>query len=106
MSAIHHSHAWAKLAKARRALAEQRQEPCYRCGLPIDYTLSGMHKWGPQVDHTLAATLHPGLAMDPRLLAVSHRWCNQRHGARLGGKAAKRKRPAVIVGQQGYPSPP
>ena len=92
MSAIHHTSAWAKLARQVKTIAAREGWPCHRCGNPIDYTLSGMHRWGPQVEHTIPATLAPDLAHDPRHLAVSHRTCNQRHGARLGGKIAQKRR--------------
>ena len=101
MSAIHQTPQWRKLAKARLAIARERNEPCARCGLAIDYTLSGMHRWGPQVDHLYAAAVHPHLALDARYLSVSHRTCNQRHGAALGGRVVAARKRARQQGQPG-----
>jgi 5-methylcytosine-specific restriction endonuclease McrA len=87
MSAVHHSWRWQKVRQVRLDAAIRAAEPCYRCGAPIDYTLSGRHAHGPQVDHLHPAALRPDLAYEITNLAVSHRACNQKHGARLGGLA-------------------
>jgi hypothetical protein len=65
--------------------------PCYRCGTPIRWDLSGLEPSGPTIEHcqTQVAdcvgwtrgdarrTLHD---MTPGALAVSHRACNSRAG--------------------------
>jgi hypothetical protein len=70
--------------KTRLATAIANDEPCCRCGGPIDWTLSGNHPAGPTLDH-LDAVLHTGTedATQDRL-AFSHNRCNKRHGGSIG----------------------
>lgn len=93
MSRAHHDPRWAPLRKARHTAAAQANEPCWRCGWPIDYTLPGTHWAGPQVDHAIPVSQAPHLAYVWENLRIAHKRCNQRHGASLGnkGRAAKKR---------------
>jgi hypothetical protein len=56
--------------------------------------------WGPTPDHILSIAEHPELTYTESLLAVSHRTCNVRCGAKLGGKRLAAKRNALNGGTQ------
>jgi 5-methylcytosine-specific restriction endonuclease McrA len=90
-----HTVQWQQLRKRVIARARYRADPCYRCGQPIDYTLSGRHMWGPTADHILSIAEHPELAYNEELIGVSHRTCNLRYGAALGGRRRAAKRAAL-----------
>ena len=90
-----HTVQWQQIRKRVIDRARYLADPCYRCGQPIDYTLSGRHTWGPTVDHTYSIAEHPELTFNESLLAVSHRQCNLRYGASLGGKRLAAKRAAL-----------
>lgn len=89
MSRAHHSWAWQKVRAQRFAMARDAREPCGRCGGEIDYTLSGMAWAGCQIDHVLPVSTHPHLALDLGNTRPVHRYCNHKHGSRLGGLAAQ-----------------
>jgi 5-methylcytosine-specific restriction endonuclease McrA len=99
-----HTVQWQQLRKRVIASAQYRGDSCYRCGQPIDYTLSGRHMWGPTVDHTYSIAEHPELAYVDSLLKVSHRRCNLRYGASLGGRRLAAKR-AALNGHTPTPQP-
>jgi 5-methylcytosine-specific restriction endonuclease McrA len=90
-----HTTRWQAIRKRVIARARYRQDPCFRCGGVIDYTLSGRHMWGPTADHILSIAEHPEHAYNENLIAVSHRTCNLRWGASLGGKRLAAKRAAL-----------
>lgn len=91
MSEVHHTVQWQKLRRARIQQARNAAEPCYRCGGPIDYSLSGRLPAGPTVEHIQPASLRPDLALNIANCAVSHNECNRLHGAHLGGLAAQKR---------------
>jgi 5-methylcytosine-specific restriction endonuclease McrA len=99
-----HTTRWQAIRKRAIARARSRGDPCYRCGKPIDYRLSGRHMWGATVDHVLPVAKHPELTYNESLLAVSHRTCNLRNGASLGGKRLAAKR-AALNGRTPTPQP-
>jgi 5-methylcytosine-specific restriction endonuclease McrA len=99
-----HTTQWQQIRKRVIAWARYRGDPCYRCGLPIHYTLSGRHPYGPTCDHVLSIAEHPEHAYNEHLLAVSHRTCNLRSGASLGGKRLAAKR-ANLNGHAPTPKP-
>lgn len=85
---------WTKMRNQRIRQAADHQEPCCRCGQPIDYQLPGNTRWGPTLDH-LDPLAHGGdMHPDPDRLAPAHLHCNSRHGGRIGNTSSKRK-PAV-----------
>jgi 5-methylcytosine-specific restriction endonuclease McrA len=90
-----HTTRWQQIRKRVIDRARHRGDPCFRCGQPINYTLSGRHPYGPTVDHILSIAEHPEYAYNETLLAVSHRQCNLRYGASLGGKRLAAKRAAL-----------
>ena len=42
---------WTKMRNQRIRQAADHNEPCCRCGQPIDYQLPGNTRWGPTLDH-------------------------------------------------------
>jgi 5-methylcytosine-specific restriction endonuclease McrA len=99
-----HTVQWQQIRKRIIAWARYRGDPCFRCGQPIDYRLSGRHPFGATVDHVLSIAEHPELAFVESLLKVSHRTCNLRYGASLGGKRLAAKR-AALNGRTPRPRP-
>jgi 5-methylcytosine-specific restriction endonuclease McrA len=82
---------WTKLAKQRITIAATNQEPCCRCGQPINYQLDGRNRDGPTADH-LHPLAHGGQLTPPlEFLAPAHRHCNARHGATIGNKQRKQQ---------------
>ena len=79
-----HTVAWQRIRKRVISAARVRGDPCGICHKPIDYTLSGRSKWGATADHRFSIATHPGLALDPSLLRVVHRFCNLQRGGQLG----------------------
>ena len=72
---------WQRLRANVLAKAATNHTPCYLCGQPIDYTLTGRKPAAPSVDH-----LHPlatgGELLNPDNLAPVHLGCNSRRGAK------------------------
>jgi 5-methylcytosine-specific restriction endonuclease McrA len=99
-----HTVRWQQIRKRVIDRARYRGDPCHRCGQPINYTLSGRHMWGATVDHVYSIAEHPELTYTETLLAVSHRRCNLRNGASLGGKRLAAKR-AALNGRTPTPRP-
>jgi 5-methylcytosine-specific restriction endonuclease McrA len=91
MAKVHQSWAWQQLRRARLQAAIRAGEPCWRCGLPIDYGLPGTHPHGPHLDHVRPVALYPALALDPGNTRWAHRVCNERAGASLGGRIVAAK---------------
>ena len=75
------SSAWTKQARTFRSACQQADAPCYLCGRPIDYTLSGRTPGGFSADHlepiANGGVLLPGFAG----LAPTHLRCNSKRGA-------------------------
>jgi hypothetical protein len=93
------SWAWRKLRQQRLALARTNNEPCCRCGQPIDYALSGASKWGPTCDHLDPTSQgHPELTTPDRL-GPAHRQCNISHGGKLGATKTNQQRRQPITAQ-------
>lgn len=67
---------WRRLAAEVRA----RHDPCWLCGMPIDYTLEYPHADSFTVDHIRSWIGHPELREDPANLAASHARCNKSKG--------------------------
>lgn len=79
------SAAYRRTRKRLMKIWADTNQPCIRCGWPIDYTLSGRHPDGPTFDH-LDAVAHTGTEQvyDDSRAAPSHNHCNSKAGARLG----------------------
>jgi hypothetical protein len=89
---IRHTPAWQKIRRRVVAAARARDDPCAKCGLPINYSASGRTPTGPSVDHAYPLVTHPGLALDESLLQVVHTTCNASAGGRLGRARQKAAR--------------
>lgn len=70
-----------------RSLVEQAKayhEPtCYFCGHEIDLTLPGRSPWSCEVHHPKARAFGHDTIVPVDELALSHKSCNARHGARI-----------------------
>ncbi|MGH7744858.1 MAG: HNH endonuclease [Candidatus Dormibacteria bacterium] len=55
-------------------------QPCFLCGLPIDYTLYYRHRYAPTVHHIIGLA-QGGDPLDPANLTVAHRSCNCKDGS-------------------------
>jgi hypothetical protein len=59
--------------------ATRREDPCWLCQKPIDYTIADPYDdWVLEVEHVVAVSLRPDLAADKGNMRASHRLCNQR----------------------------
>lgn len=74
---------------AYRQLVDQVRSlglPCWICGWPIDYSITGAdnrrHRDGFTLDHVLPVSQHPDLLLDPANARAAHRKCNSMKGAR------------------------
>ena len=68
----HSSYRWQK--ERKRVIADS-DGVCSWCGLIVDRTLSGNHRWGPVVDHGLELT--EGGDLINNQLTLMHRQCNE-----------------------------
>jgi 5-methylcytosine-specific restriction endonuclease McrA len=61
--------------------------PCWWCGHPIDYTLTGRdaqtNRWGFTLDHLIPLS-RGGDLLDPANARSAHRRCNSQRGNRTG----------------------
>ena len=83
--------AWPRLRKQRMDAARATDEPCCRCGRPIDYQLKGNTPWGPTVDHLDPLSLGGDINPDMNRLAPAHLRCNSRHGGRIKSNLIRKK---------------
>lgn len=70
-----------------RARVLREETHCWRCGEPVDVSLSGMVPAGPTVDHIVPLS-QGGAAEDRANLRLAHRRCNLRAGDRRPELAA------------------
>ena len=85
--------------RQRLTIAEANNEPCARCGQPIDYTLDRRTRWGATADHiNPLAHGHPELVPLDQL-APAHHTCNSKHGSTIGHQIRwrKGKTPTVVT---------
>lgn len=87
---FYRSAAWRQLRRKVLARAAAEGAPCWRCGGAIDYSLSGLVKWGPTVGHKIDRAAG-GAALNPANVGPEHRHCNVSDGASKGGRAVKSK---------------
>lgn len=73
---------WKHLARDVIARGRQDDAPCVRCGRPIDYSAHHNSRNAPTADHLEPIALGGQVMTDQ--VAVAHRGCNSRHGARMG----------------------
>lgn len=72
----------------RRLTAQQRALglPCWRCGHPIDYSLTGYaaqrSRWAFTLDHAVPLS-KGGSLLDPANARSAHRRCNSARGNRI-----------------------
>ena len=72
----------------RRFCAKQRalRLPCWLCGHPIDYgitgPLAGRHPYAFTLDHAEPVSKRPDLLLDPANARSAHRRCNSARGNR------------------------
>jgi 5-methylcytosine-specific restriction endonuclease McrA len=71
---------WQRLRSKILTAAAAVDSPCWICRRPIDYDLTGRHRWAPTVDH-LVPRFMGGSLLDPDNCAVAHFGCNARRGA-------------------------
>ena len=57
-------------------LAERDGATCFICLEPVDMTLSGIHKWGPTVEHIEPVSWNRENANRPDNITLAHRYCN------------------------------
>lgn len=77
------SRAWRDLRTRRLAVARAEQESCIACGKPVDYDLSGRHRWGPTVDHEQARAFGGGVIVGLADLRIMHMHCARRQGGQI-----------------------
>lgn len=77
---------WRRLRARRVAIGRDADEPCFRCGGPIDWDASGQSPMGPSADHIVPVALSGEEIVSLDELAVAHLSCNSAHGARLGAR--------------------
>lgn len=70
--------------RQKRIIAElrERRDPCWLCGEPIDYRLTGSDPWAFSADHVKPWSKFPELREDPANYRASHLLCNQKRGNR------------------------
>ena len=68
------TYGWKAIRRNRVASARNHNEPCCRCGLPIDYDLRWPDRGSPEVDHIVPVAR--GGTDEPTNLGVSHKSCN------------------------------
>lgn len=85
---FYRSWAWRQLRTKTLARAAAEAAPCWRCGGAINYSLSGLAKWGPTAGHKIDRAAG-GAALNPANVAPEHRHCNITAGASLGGRTVK-----------------
>lgn len=80
--------------RARRAYVLEHYDDCFRCGQPVDKTLSGRHPWGPTYDHAIPR-VRGGSVDDLANARLSHNRCNSgyRDGRKLRGVVTPRGGP-------------
>lgn len=61
-------------------IAARDGRTCHLCQSAVDMTLSGNQAWGPTIDHLIP--ISKGGADAPDNVALAHRTCNERRGAR------------------------
>jgi 5-methylcytosine-specific restriction endonuclease McrA len=66
--------AWKRISAKVRA----RQDDCWICGKPIDYTLPATHRMSFTVDHTAPRDEQGRLVSHLEVLEAAHRSCNTR----------------------------
>lgn len=98
--------AWQKLRKIVRTRGAEANEPCVRCGQPINYALSGRDRWGPTVDHLSPIGLGADALPDPSRLGNAHRACNSSAGATLGNRMRGQARARAKANGQPMPRKP
>ena len=69
-----------RLRREFREQCEERGEPCWLDGMPIDYSLPPEHPDAFSLDHALTVEARPDLAEDPGNFRASHLDCNKRRG--------------------------
>lgn len=87
---FYRSWAWRQLRTKVLARAAAEAAPCWRCGGAINYSLSGLAKWGPTAGHKIDRAAG-GAALNPANVGPEHRHCNITAGASLGGRTVKAK---------------
>lgn len=70
-----------------RTEAREREEPCWLCGDPIDYSLLDTkdteNDGYPEVDHVLPLSKFPQYAADKANMKMTHRLCNNTRSASM-----------------------
>ena len=73
--------AFRRLRALFRIEAEANQDPCWLCGMSIDYAVpdwSTDDSWS--LDHYFPVSTHPHLQADPANFRSAHADCNRRRG--------------------------
>ena len=105
MSDAHKSAEWDRLATSTVQQGRLDDAPCYRCGGQIDYNAPPNSPNGPTADHITPLGLGGDLLTDQ--VAVAHRGCNSRHGAKVGNILRKvNGRKVAVVTEQVEPYGP
>ena len=73
-------HKWRKLTHQFRTQAHQRNDHCWLCGKPIDWTAPPQSPMAFEIDHALPRATHPHLAYETTNLRTAHSACNRRRG--------------------------
>ena len=93
------SRRWKTIRKQALRRDMAANAPCWICGKPIDYTLTG-GPWCWQPDHYLSVREHPELAEDIGNLRPSHARCNNQRGQEERLKRSPRKaKPSGELGE-------
>lgn len=85
---VHKQYRYQKLRKAFRVLCAQRQSPCWRCGVPIDYTAPALASNAFELDHAEPVSIAPHLAYETSNFRPSCSRCNRSRGAKAAVIAA------------------
>jgi hypothetical protein len=77
--------------KALRATVAKECGPCWRCGLPIDYSLPWPHLRSYVLDEIISRD-DGGDPLDPQNVAPAHLDCNARAGAAITNRKRRFRR--------------
>ncbi|NWL34441.1 hypothetical protein [Paenarthrobacter nitroguajacolicus] len=66
-----------------RGQGQDNNEPCWLCGMDIDYTLAWPDEQAWELDHLYPRSTHPQHAEDPANFRHSHSLCNNRRSNRM-----------------------
>lgn len=77
------SRLYRKQRLAFKAQGQADDEPCWICGMGIDYRLDHTDPQGWQLDHMYPRSTHPEHAEDPANYRHSHSACNNRRGNKM-----------------------